>query len=252
MGKPLSNGSLAISISPPTPTVSGTICPEPGNNYPADGLSFDSTTINIKNGKGKLKITGNEINCPRIYLDGQIYFVQYALTDSPTDYANTANDFISVHLRDYFPVPVKPKWSDIRDTMQQFSNLYPIMSKYLVDLGNRDAVLERAKILEFAFTQNIKSPMYMPVTRDLSEGKRLTIVKWLESGGKWDNSKSSGPTIVAQNAMKTMGELSKNNKDSAPDVATAPSELHQKLVAQMKIKMGENNSFIVIEDLTKL
>jgi len=63
--------------------------------------------------------------------------------------------------------------------MTQFSNVYPIMSKYLVDLCDPAAVIEKTAILQMAFTRDITDPIYMPVTRDLSEGKRLTILKWL-------------------------------------------------------------------------
>ena len=65
--------------------------------------------------------------------------------------------------------------------MIQYSNLYPIMSKYLVDLSDPEAIKKKKDIVEFAFSRDIDDPIYMPVTRDLSENKRLTILKWLQN-----------------------------------------------------------------------
>lgn len=253
-GEPLPTGSVSIHLAPPTATAPGAICPTPGNNYPIEGLSFDSTNVGITNGKGELTITGNRIDKPRVYIDGQIYFVEYELADSPTDYADLARNFLSVHLRDYYVVPDKPKWSDIQETMQQFSNLYPIMSKYLVDLGDREALLTRKDILLFAFNQDINSPMYMPVTRDLSETKRITIVKWLESNGKWDNEDTtvSGPSALAAHAMKTLGKHTKDFAKPPAGTPDKPSDFHVRLMTQMRVKMGEQLTFIEIEDLTKI
>ncbi len=85
-----------------------------------------------------------------------------------------------MHVRDAFPVPANPTWDDIKPIFVQYGNLYPIMSQRLVNLSNPIDVKTYAKILHLAFTREINDPNYMPVTRDLSEGKRLTIVKWLE------------------------------------------------------------------------
>ncbi len=84
-----------------------------------------------------------------------------------------------MHLRDYFEVPDQPTWDDIADIMLQYSNLYPIMSKYLVNLASPDALQAQRNILLFAFSQDINNTMHMPVTRDLSAAKRQTILKWL-------------------------------------------------------------------------
>ena len=161
-------------------------------------------------------------------------------------YADTSGDAISVHLRDYFEVPDKPKWSDIASTMQQFSNLYPIMSKYLVDLGSREAVLERADILIFAFSQEITSPMYMPVTRDLSENKRKTILAYLKSKGKYDE---EHPGVGIDPASISGAQSPDEEPENASEI---PSDFHQQLIDNMKAKMGREVSYEAVEDLTKL
>lgn len=65
--------------------------------------------------------------------------------------------------------------------MIQFANLYPIMSKFFINFADPNAVVAKKEILKFAFTRDIHDPIYMPVTRDLSENKRLTILKWLDN-----------------------------------------------------------------------
>ena len=241
-GRPLKSGEIDIVMAKATTTQPGPICPSPGNNFPQDGLTYHDNP-DIRNGKASVKIKGNRIYSPRVYIDGQMYFLNYSLANSPQDFADTSGDAISIHLRDYFEIPKKPKWTDIQPTMQQFSNLYPIMSKYLVDLGDRDAVLARKEILKFAFTQEITSPMYMPVTRDLSESKRLTILAYLESDGKYDNEKPQKSTEKSGKAPTSM----------APENASAtPSDFHQKLIDNMRAKMGSGLSFEAVEDLTKL
>jgi hypothetical protein len=160
------------------------ICDIPGNNYPKTGLTFDTIITTDKNGLALLKLTGNSINCPRVYLDGQIYTLDYQLTGVPIDPASGSvmpDNFIAIHLRDHYEIPAKPVWSDIKPTMIQFANLYPIMSKFFINFSDPDALIAKSELLIFAFDRDIHDPIYMPVTRDLSENKRLTIIKWLKN-----------------------------------------------------------------------
>ncbi|MDG1332705.1 MAG: hypothetical protein P8P74_10265 [Crocinitomicaceae bacterium] len=255
-GKPVDSGTISIQRTPPNKTVPGPICPTPGNNFPASGLSFNSTALELgQNGQTQLKITGGRINNPRKYLDGQIYFLGYSLEGTSADPANTgmAGDQISIHLRDYFPVPDRPTWSDISDTMQQFSNLYPIMSKYLVDLASREAVLSKRKILLFAFSQDINSPMYMPVTRDLSEGKRLTIMKWLKSAGANEQTESFAVAEgEAAGAMKSAGKSVGAMRESEAVLADEPTNFHKEIINAMRLKMAQGVSFEAVKDTSKL
>jgi hypothetical protein len=81
-------------------------------------------------------------------------------------------------------VPHKPTWyQDIQPLFTQYGNLYPIMSQYVVDLTDYDAVVQRLSILQLAFSLPVHDPNHMPVTRDLGAGDRDTILKWLSSPG---------------------------------------------------------------------
>src|SRR6202043_3294857 len=80
-----------------------------------------------------------------------------------------------------YAVPAKAAWiPDIAPIFTQYGNLYPIMSQRLVDLSNPEAVKRNLKILQLAFSLEIDDPNYMPVTRDLSAGKRTAIQRWLD------------------------------------------------------------------------
>jgi hypothetical protein len=53
------------------------------------------------------------------------------------------------------------------------------MSKWLVDLADERSVTAQAQRLELAFNLDVNDPNYMPVTRDLSPGKRDTLLAYL-------------------------------------------------------------------------
>ncbi|MEA2604150.1 MAG: hypothetical protein QOF89_5142 [Acidobacteriota bacterium] len=124
---------------------------------------------------------------PRGYIDGQVYGIGYQLADPPlpANYNTSPWSFVSVLLFDLHPVPDKPTWyRDIQPILTQFGNLYPIMSHHLVDLGDYDSVVRHADILNLAFSLPVGDPNYMPVTRDLSAGRRATLLKWLNHPGE--------------------------------------------------------------------
>src|SRR6185503_14329525 len=119
---------------------------------------------------------------PRGYIAGQLYGIDYQLADQPAGYLSNVMNYISVLVFDNKVVPEKPTWyQDIQPLFTQYGNLYPIMSKYVVDLNNYDSVVERISILKLAFSLPIGDPNHMPVTRDLSAGDRDTILKWLSN-----------------------------------------------------------------------
>lgn len=187
-GVPLANTSVQITQTGPSPQQGGG-SPQNPNPPPAKipdiGAPIDKVTLpravtTDANGVAQLAIQTQSPGNPRGYLDGQLYLIDYRLPGQGNQ-ARSAFDFIVVHVRDAYAVPEVPTWHDIEPIFTQYGNLYPIMSKRLVDLGNLEDVKAHAKLLHLAFTRDISDPNYMPVTRDLSEGKRLTIVKWLET-----------------------------------------------------------------------
>ena len=115
---------------------------------------------------------------PRGYIDGQVYLIDYRLPGQ-SDTARQPFDFVIVHARDAVEPVEEPTWNDIAPILAQYANLYPIMSKRLVNLADQVEVVRNRKILQLAFSLDISDPNYMPVTRDLSAGKTRLLLDFL-------------------------------------------------------------------------
>lgn len=244
-GQPLPQTEITITMEPPTPDTpkdknSPPISITYGNNKPQDGLSFVPSCQTNAQGMAQIEITGNSIHSPRVYIDGQIYLLDYTLANQQPDSAipGAAPMSISIHLRDDFSIPETPTWSDISDMMTQFANLYPIMSKYFINFADPQAMIAKKDILKFAFTRDIHDPIYMPATRDLSETKRLTILKWL------DNPIVDDPATAAAKGIKL-----KSIDANAELDTTAPTEQQQKLAEATKAKNGSLINFPALTNL---
>lgn len=198
--------NVSASIQPKTqalfgPTQTGddtTKIPVPWINTPAEGLTLAEIAATDANGTTSLSITGNSINNPRVYVEGQVYYISYQNDPAITDNAAYSMDAVYVHLRDDYTAPANPTWDDVSEVFTQFGNVYPLMSKFIVDLASEQAVSEKLDILIYAFTRNINDTFYMPVTRDISEAKRQTIVKWLQNPLPGTKDKTGTMTIGSE------------------------------------------------------
>lgn len=207
--------NVSVSIQPETQALFGpkqtnddtANIPVPWINTPAEGLTLGTPAVTNANGVTTLSITGNSINNPRVYVDGQVYYISYQNNPVTVDNAAYGMDAIYVHLRDDYTAPANPTWDDVSEVFIQFGNLYPLMSKFIVDLGNEQAVAEKRDILIYAFTRPITDTFYMPVTRDLSEAKRQTIVKWLQNPLPGTKDKTFTRGASAAEAVQPSGEL---------------------------------------------
>jgi hypothetical protein len=195
-GKPLTSGNINLSATEgfmggsgggrtisPTPRPAAAI---PDIGTPADALDFAPSIPIDGYGRAVLDLTASAEGPqnPRGYIGGQLYGIGYQLADQPAGYISNPMNYISVLVFDKKVVPDKPTWyQDIQPLFTQYGNLYPIMSQYVVDLTDYDAVVERLPILQLAFSLPIEDPNHMPVTRDLGAGDRDTILKWLSSRG---------------------------------------------------------------------
>lgn len=153
--------------------------PTPAAGVPYEALSVPGTLTTDANGVTSLPITGLPPNNPRGYIDGQLYNINYQQAGQ-TRGSFGQFEVIAVHLRDAVVSPVTPTWEeDIRPIFTQYGNLYPVMSRWLVQLSDPKSVYAHRKLLELAFSLELNDPNYMPVTRDLSAGKRDMILAWL-------------------------------------------------------------------------
>ncbi|CEF49392.1 unnamed protein product [uncultured bacterium] len=158
--------------------------PIPDVGTPSGVITYNPTIQTMANGCGSLTVSackqgpGN----PRVYLDGQLYGLGYQLATLPKNYNANPMNYISVLAWDSFDVPENPTWfQHIQPILAKYANLYPLMSRRLIDLGDYDSVVRNLPIMKLSFTRNLDDPNYMPVTRDLSLNKRKTILKWLNS-----------------------------------------------------------------------
>ncbi|UTH74056.1 hypothetical protein [Chromobacterium sp. IIBBL 290-4] len=173
------------SLHPPVNT--------PAVGAPERNLSFPDTVDTNADGKGSLALTASPPpgDSPRGYIDGQLYALRCSFQPPPASLeqkqATPAGgpfceywNFISALAFNRIVAPERPNWErDIRPILRQYGNLYPIMSKHLVDLGCYDSVYAHRYALRQAFSLPPSDPNYMPVTRDLSDAKRAMLLAWL-------------------------------------------------------------------------
>ncbi len=188
-GKPLPGAEIEVQLKPPMKGQGGgpssdprpPKAPIPVINIPTGKIELTKSIRTDKNGFAKCTLDANDLKKfkPRGYIDGQIYLYDYGIS-GVNNLDQYSLDWLFVHLRSPYSIPAKPTWKDVAPIWIQFGNLYPIMSKYIVDMSVREEVLKHKNILLFAFTRGINEPMYMPVTRDMSKGQINTLIKWLK------------------------------------------------------------------------
>ncbi|HSI76932.1 MAG TPA: hypothetical protein VK957_13605 [Lunatimonas sp.] len=178
LGKPKPGATINLEQSKsafgPTPPAVGT---------PENAIAFPASVATDENGYASINVVASDPGNPREYIDGQIYGIVYKLDTQDYDMLNPS-DFVSLLV--YSSVPESsiqnPDWDrDIQPIMQQYANLYPLMSKGIFNLADKEVVHNNAEILSFVFSKELTDPNYMPATRDLSAGKQRMILRYLET-----------------------------------------------------------------------
>jgi hypothetical protein len=194
--------ATAVQFSPNLNMLGGPP-PDPPVGIPDDAISYQAQLQTDDHGKAVLSVVaapagpGN----PRGYIDGQVYGIGYQPAAQLAQAFTNPWNFISILAFNRVDVPDQPTWlADVQPIMQQYGNLYPIMSKHLVNLGDYDSVVKHLAILKLAFSRPIEDPNYMPVIRDLSDGKRAIILKWLDNPLKGEPLPAGPPVAPAKRA----------------------------------------------------
>lgn len=173
-GRPLSGLELKTGLNPPG----------------GPGLTIGPVAPTDAKGETVIPLAGSDPGTPRAAndLDGQIFAVFYSDRVTPTGSPDRRGtglgglDVIPVHVREPFPVPDRPEFHrDIQPFMAQYAQLYPIMSEHLFDIADYDALVANRTAMLLAFRRDVSDPNYMPVTRDMSQGRIDTLIKWLEN-----------------------------------------------------------------------
>jgi hypothetical protein len=224
--------------TPKNPTVPQGIDPDTGEvippytNWPAETVLINGKqnveVISDEHGVATVTVSVYNPENKRAYIDGQIFLIGYMLEGLPTEQQYNLTfmelylmDGLIMHVRNAFEEIKEPHWSDLAEIMTQYSNLYPLMSKNILDLSDPKEIAARKKIMLYAFTRDMHDPTYMPVSRDLSEGKRKTIVNWLNTGMKGADEDITMPRAMLRASTphlpkggnKTSQELNVKTKD---------------------------------------
>jgi hypothetical protein len=186
-GRPFDDGQLRVTLDARAsgggtggPEPHPPAAPVPDINFPAAAIGLeDGGKYAPQKGRAEVRMTASDPGRPREYVDGQIFTLTYAFEAKGVS-TMPPLDGIVLHVREAFVPLASPQWSQVEPVLTQFANLYPIMSRRLFDFSDMSTAAEKAKILRFALTRPLEDPNHMPVTRDLSEGKRAMLISWLD------------------------------------------------------------------------
>jgi hypothetical protein len=159
----------------------------PPVGVPEDVLEFPRTVVLNEFGQAKVQVSARNPGNPRGYIDGQVYGIRCVLEETlppPSQYPFNPSEFVSFLVWDEFTADPPVWYGCLQPVFQQYANLYPLMSRFL-DLSSYESVSEPNNVvpLSIAFGLEATDPNTMPVTRDLSDGKRKAILRWLANPG---------------------------------------------------------------------
>ena len=173
-GRPAAGAKLDLVIQPQGQ-------PDP-NNTPATGLTFPASVTTGAGGTAAVALQAGDPTGVRkdMNIDGQVYFLGGPWTDLGHIFPLQSAP-INVLVFDAYPVPARPTWAEhVAPILSYYAQVYPYM-KTLIDLADRDTVVQNADAILYVLNLGIEHPHYMPVLRDLSAGKRQMLVNWLGS-----------------------------------------------------------------------
>jgi hypothetical protein len=184
-GKPLAGQTVGIAdvssniLQLPPPNPPGVGCTNmPFSTTP--GISYKSPVTTGSDGTVTFQVTLSDPGNPRDGLEGQVYAIAPQWDQDGNPDSNIA---ASILLHSNPPVPDTPQWAtDVLPVFAQYMKLYPFM-KARMDLTNEQTVKANASVIEMMLQLPMTDPRFMPVTRDLSNSKLQTILKWLRANG---------------------------------------------------------------------
>ncbi|NHR05142.1 hypothetical protein HA052_08010 [Chromobacterium haemolyticum] len=197
-GQPLAGAALAFWAGAPMLDYSDTPADKtqgttprallPVNNVPNAAIRISpAEPITDQAGRATVTLHGPEsFGTPREYMDGQLFTITYNLAGSDPALQQPFDNF-AVVVFSSFPQPGQdidldnPRWEDVQPILQQYANLYPVMSQGLFDFSKQAVADASAFIMRFVFDKPIEDPDQMPVTRDLSASKRRMLINYFQN-----------------------------------------------------------------------
>jgi len=252
-GQPLAGQTIVATISDASigPNQGGTL----PVSIPVKALELELSGPTGADGWTSLTITGSDPGRPRQYVDGQVYEIDLTVVNAAN--AGTQFDsslFISVLLFSKTAVPDTVTWNgDVLPILQQYANLYPRphgpvvnydpgypnepnptpLLHPVISLTDKDWVGSFARRILTALGLPIEHPNHMPVTRDLSAGRRAILQKWMQQVIAGSIPLEPGPVIPPEAALEA--------RRAAPRAAAArdrPDIPDSKTAAMRRIKSG--------------
>jgi hypothetical protein len=248
-GQPLAGQTVVATIS--SNNIGGTF----PVSTPVSALQLKFSGATGNDGWTTLEITGSDPKRPRQYLDGQVYEIDLSVTGAVN--AGTAFDpsnlFISVLLFSETTVPDTVTWNDhVLPILQQYANLYPRphgpanydpgypgeptpmpLLHPVISLTDQKWVASYAPRILTALDLPPEHPNHMPVTRDLSAGRRGILKTWMKGVIAGTIVLEPGPVMPPEAAMRV--------RRAAPPPAAPrdqPDMPDSKTAAMKRIKSG--------------
>ncbi|MET9690265.1 ferritin-like protein [Streptomyces sp. NPDC006514] len=138
-------------------------------------VAVPTEVVTGNDGRAEVKFTGKDPANARKDIDGVVAMVAYGSTHRPGE----PEGLFHLRVFDAYKPPARPTWvRDVQPIFQQYANLFPVM-RDILDLGNYNHVLRHSTYIKRTMLAPLESPNHMPVSRDLSLGKRDMIVSWL-------------------------------------------------------------------------
>jgi hypothetical protein len=190
-GLPMADAMLAFWAAAPALDVGNTPASTPAsatpkallpvNNVPAFGVRLHpARPVTDRYGRVDVSLQGpDHMGTPREYMDGQLYTISYNFAGTDPAVQQPFDKLAVVVFSSVDACPA-PAWDDVRPILQQYANLYPIMSQGLFDFSLQAQADANAFILRFVLDKREDDPDQMPVTRDLSAAKRARLVAYFD------------------------------------------------------------------------
>ena len=175
-GKPLRN--TAVAVSP----YNSIFISVPGSGKHEQAKFSKKIFYTNITGIATLRIPTISSNFRRKSLDGNLegYYFYVPSSKMHADMVPKRFSMIVARVYSQFSFPEDITWSDhIRPIFQTYANLFPVMNRRSLDLGNYFDVVEHKSIISTSMSLPMSHPSFMPATRDLSKEKRRMILKWL-------------------------------------------------------------------------
>jgi len=195
-GSPLAGAEIGTTVFSLSVTQA-----QDGSAPPAGALTVSNAAAIATDATGwaTMTLATTDPGWPRTYIDGEVYGVNLAVTAGGNAAANAGTSFspscfVSVLAFSKVEVAGPVTWArDVQPILQQYSNLYPRPhgpDRYVpyageaplhpvVNLSDEAEVGAFAAMIRSALKLPIGDPNHMPVTRDLSEGRRQILLDWV-------------------------------------------------------------------------